>query len=129
MDDEKLLIDGTILGGTVNVKLIDFSPTLLPPLYVIHFNLPLPDVAFGILYAKSIDGVHVTDELDVLSTILPLAFPKYQYIVCVKEDEAFEIEIVIGDPIVLPLALMLDALGICGKDTEYPYLVLVTAYQ
>ena len=48
MDDEKLLIDGTILDGTVNVKLIDFSPTLLPPLYVIHFNVPVPDVAFGI---------------------------------------------------------------------------------
>ena len=36
-------------------------------------------------------------------------------------------EIVIGEPIVLPLTLILEALGICGKSTEYTYLVLLIA--
>ena len=59
---------------------------------------------------------------------MPDASSNSQVIVCVNEGDAFDIDMVNGEfIIVLPLTLILDARGICGRSTEYPYLVLLTA--
>ena len=72
----------------------------------------VPDTALGIWFAKETAGVHDTEVDDVFVVIVPLVFPNLQVSVCVNDEDALDIEIVVAFPIVTDDADTLDALGI-----------------
>ena len=59
----------------------------------------VPEVAFGICWAKSLEGVHDTEVDVVFVTIVPLVLPKEYFNVCVKDEDALVMEIVVAEPI------------------------------
>lgn len=66
---------GDKLFGTDKVIVFVLVPTTVLPLYVVQVNVQVPLAEFGICEASVVGGVHDTDALLVLVTIVPVAEP------------------------------------------------------
>ena len=67
--------DGARDCGTDKETVIEEVPTTVFPLYVVQVRTSEPLEEFGISLAREVGGVHETEALLVLVTIVPVAVP------------------------------------------------------